>query len=70
MAVCTATLRPLYREVCRLLAFGAAAVPVVGRRGNRRILDRRISRYLQAAPSVAAIGDALWPSDEEEAANS
>ena len=30
---------------------------------DRTCISWAISRYLQAAPSVAAIGDALWPSD-------
>lgn len=37
-----------------------------GERG-RDCIAWAVARFLEAAPTVAALGDALWPADEEEA---
>jgi hypothetical protein len=40
----------------------------VGERGDKAAIARAVTRYLDSAAPVAAVGDALWPADEDDLA--
>ena len=40
----------------------------VGERGDKAAIAWAVTRYLDSAAPVAAVGDALWPADEDNLA--